>query len=342
MERNQLSIAADEYQAKLASAEMTISQLQAQVTRMSRDAGSTPNEDEMASMKFAKEALETKLRKYAAYCQRLENEKANVLDALKSVNGSDIEDGDVTRAIIALCDKQSSLEEECEALTSAEQKASSYLSELDHLRETNSHLQHNFLDAENKLAKLTHAEADLTRKLDDAKEKVASLRKERDHLKAVAESERGNVADLESEKSRQVRYLEQENLQLMFDLKNAKKQLKSTRAQLDAMRMTVVDDETGDFGSIAANAFNASRAGSGDMKSVDSSDPVSPVDKENQHENVAGRGAEQTHGTESARKRRFPSVNRSAKKVRNTASRTLGLGEAGSVNEDHTGECKQS
>jgi chromosome segregation ATPase len=309
---------------------------------MSRDVGSTSDADEMASMKFAKEALETKLRKYAAHCQRLENEKANVLDALKSVNGSDVEDGDVTRAIIALCDKHSSLEEECEALVSAEQKASLYLSELDHLRETNSHLQRSFSDAENKLAKLTHSEADLIRKLDDAKDKVASLRKERDHLKALSELERGSVADLESEKSRQVRYLEQENLQLMLDLKNAKKQLKSTRAQLDAMRMTVVDDETEDFGSNAANTFEASRGGKGDMLSVDSSDPASPVDKENQHENAAGSGAEKTPGTESTRKRRFASVNRSAKKVRNTASRTLGLGEAGSVNEDHTGECKQS
>jgi uncharacterized protein (UPF0335 family) len=293
-------------------------------------------------MKFAKEALETKLRKYAAHCQRLENEKANILDALKSVNGSDIEDVDVTRAIIALCDKHSSLEEECEALMSAEQKASSYLSELDHLRETNFHLQSSFSDAEGQLAKLTHSEADLTRKLNDAKDKVASLRKERDHLKALAESERGNVADLESEKGRQVKYLEQENLQLMLDLKNAKKQLTSTRAQLDAMRLTVVDDETEDFGSIAANALDASGAGSGDMQSLDSSNSVSPVDKENQHENAAGRGAEKTHGTESARKGRFVSVNRSAKKVRNTASRTLGLGEVGPVNEDHTGKCEQS
>lgn len=327
---------------KLTTAEATISQLQAKVARVSRDVASTPDGDEMASMKFAKEALETKLRKYAAHCQRLENEKASVLDALKAVNGNVIDDGDVTRAIIALCDKHTSLEEECEALMSAEKRASSYLSELDHLRETNSCLQRSFSDAEGKLAMLTHSEADLARKLNEAKEKVALLRKERDHLKLLAESERGNVADLESEKSRQVRYLEQENLQLMLDLKNAKKQIKATRAQLDAMRMTVVDDETEDLGSIAAHALDAPRADGRDKQSPDSSDPLSPVDKENRHENATGRGAEKTHGMESSRKRRFASVNRSAKKVRNTASRTLGFGEVGSVNEDHPGECKQS
>lgn len=327
---------------KLATAEATISQLQAKVARVSRDVGSTPDADEMASMKFAKDALEAKLRRYAAHCQLLENEKASVLDALKAVNGSDIDDGDVTRAVIALCDKHISLEEECEALMSAEKRASTYLSELDHLRETNSCLQRSFSDAERKLAMLIHSEADLARKLNEAKEKVSLLRKERDHLKVLAESERGNVANLESEKSRQVRYLEQENLQLMLDLKNAKNQIKATRAQLDAMRITVVDDETEDFGSIVAHALDAPRADGGDKQSPDSSDPMGPVDKENRHENATGRGAEKTHGTESPRKRRFASVNPSAKKMRNTASRTLRLGEAGSVNEDQTGECKQS
>ena len=316
--------------------------MQAKVARVSRDVRSAPDGDELASMKFAKEALETKLRKYAAHCQRLENEKASVLDALKAVNGSGIDDGDVTKAVILLCDKHTSLEEECEALTSAEKQASSYLSELDHLREINSSLQKSFSDAESKLAVFAHSETDLVRKLNEAKEKVALLRKERDHLKALAESERGSVADLESEKSRQIRYLEQENLQLMLDLKNAKKQIKATRAQLDAMRMSVVDDETEDLGSIAADALGATRADGGDKQSPDSSVPLSPVDKENRHANAAGRGAEKTHGTESSRKRRFASVNRSAKKVRKTASRTLGLGEAGSVNEDQTGECKQS
>ena len=316
--------------------------MQAKIARISRDVGTTPDGDELASMKFAKDALETKLRKYAAHCQRLENEKTSVLDALKAVHGSDIDDGDVTRAVISLCDKYTSLEDECEALMSAEKRASSYLRELDHLREVNSNLQKSFSDTESKLAMLTHSEADLARKLNEAKEKVSLLRKERDHLKVLAESERGNVADIESEKSRQVRYLEQENLQLMLDLKNAKQQIKATRAQLDAMQIAVVDDETEDLGNTAADSLDATREDGGDMPSTNSFNPLSPADKENQPSNTATRGAVKTYGMESTRKRHFASVSRSAKKVRKTANRTLGLGEAGSVNEDHTGECKQS
>lgn len=292
----------------------------------------------MASMKFAKEALETKLRKYAAHCQYLENEKASIMDALASVDGCNVHDGDISSAIVALCDKHSSLEEECEALMNAEKRASSHLSELDHLRETNSQLQSTASDAERKIAKLTQAEAELTRKLNDAKDKVASLRSERDSLKA----ERGSVADLESEKSRRVRYLEQENLQLMLDLKNAKKQLKSTRAQLDAMRMKV-DDDTEDLGIFAAQALGQSRAARNKeaVESIDCSSDLEtpPPDKENDHENAVVNI--KPHGSESARKRRLISRPTLSTKKRRTPGRTVGLGEAG-PEEDTTGECKQS
>jgi chromosome segregation ATPase len=341
LERIQFQNEAEQCRQELAAAKKTISDLQAKVIRVSRQAGSTPNDDEMASMKFAKEALETKLRKYAAHCQFLENEKTIIIDALKSVEGCDVHDGDISSAIVALCDKYSSLEEECEALMSAEKRASSYLSELDHLRESNAHLQSTVVETESKLERLAHSEAELTRKLNDAKEKVASLRSERDSLKA----ERGNVADLESEKARQVRYLEQENLQLMLDLKNAKKQIKSTRAQLDAMRMKV-DDDTEDIGGIASQAFEAHRrAESKDMESMDSN-PASPADKENAQENTGGYATSisKPQGSESARKRRFTRPTLSSKKRRNpsTPGRTVGLGEAGAVDDDHTGECKQS
>ena len=329
---------------KLEAAEKAIAQLKSQHARLSRDIVSTPDADEMASMKFAKEALETKLRKYATHCQRLESEKAHAIDALKSVHGLDIHDGDVAGAIVELCDRQSSLEEECEALMSAEKRASSYLSELDQLRDSNASLNRSISEAENRLAKLSHSEADLTRKLEEAKEKVASLRKERDHLKEIADSERGNVADLESEKSRQVKYLEKENLQLMLDLKAAKKQIKSTRAQLDAMRMKVIDDDTEDLGSIAVHPLEAIKADGSDIQSASlasSTDFASPVDKENHNANAGGWGEIES----SSKKRRFARLNLSTRKKRKsggTPGRSAGLGEVGSTNEDHTGECKQS
>ena len=339
MERTQFQNEADQYRKELAVANKTISDLQAKVIRVSREAGSYGT-DEMASLKFDKEALETKLRKYAAHCQFLENEKAQIIDAIKSVHVCDVHDGDISSAIVALCDKYSSLEEECDALISAEKRASSYLIELDRLREMNSHLESTFADTKNKLESLAHSEAELRRKLQDAKEKVESLRSERDSLK----DERGNVADLESEKARQVRYLEQENLQLMLDLKNAKKQLKSTRAQLDAMRLKI-DDDTVDLGGIASQALEASRPERKDVQSIDPN-PMSPVDKENAQENAVeyATSSGKSHGSESTRKRRFTRSTLSSKKKRNTSTpgRTVGLGDAGTANDEYSGECQQS
>jgi hypothetical protein len=57
---------------------------------------------------------------------------------------------------------------------------------------------------------------------------------------------------LENEKSRQVRYLEQENLQLMIDLKAIKKQLQNAKAELNMLRANkALDDDTVDISGLA-------------------------------------------------------------------------------------------
>jgi chromosome segregation ATPase len=74
-----------------------------------------------------------------------------------------------------LCDKHSSLEEECKALMSAKTLASSYLSQLDHLCQANSSLKSSTSKAEKKIERLTHVEGELTRKLKDAKQENLQL-----------------------------------------------------------------------------------------------------------------------------------------------------------------------
>lgn len=300
----------------------------------------------MASMKFAKEALETKLRKYASHCQYLENENASIIDALSSIEGCHVQDGDISGAVISLCDKYSSLEEECEALMSAERRASSHLSELDQLRASVARLESTASESESIIERLTHSESELTRKLNDAKDKISSLRTERDSLM----QERHSVADDESKQSRKVKFLEQENLQLLLDLKNAKKKITSLGRELDALAMKVDEDDTLDLGGGFAVVSNA--ASRGGPRSAASSPPAhstppSPKDKENSLENASGDSlptADKSRGSESARKSVFSRPKSHSKQRRNTRTprRTLGLGEAGPANDDDTGECKQS
>jgi len=64
--------------------------------------------------------------------------------------------------------------------------------------------------------------------------KIAELVKDRNSLQGLAESAKHSVSELQSEKRRQMQFLENENLQLGEELKRAKKELQQTKAALDA------------------------------------------------------------------------------------------------------------
>ena len=209
-------------------------------------------DDDVSELKFAKQALETKLRKYLSHCQRLESDKASIIDALKSTRQHHISDGDVAGAVIELCDRLSSLEQECDNFSTARTTVSSDSVQTDRLRQENRQLQDRVTETKERLTTLTRLEADLHSRLNKAQDTIAQLSEERDQLRNKAENAKGNMASLETEKIRQVRYLEQENLQLMLDLKATKKQLQISKTELDDLRMKALDDNdnTEDFGSI--------------------------------------------------------------------------------------------
>ena len=103
------------------------------------------SDTEIYNLKHAKLALETKLRKYAAHCQRLEGEKISVLEKVKSILPEEDDfqefDDDLLSAVIHLYDRMKNIEEECSALASAEKKASGYLMEVDRLQDDNATLE---------------------------------------------------------------------------------------------------------------------------------------------------------------------------------------------------------
>lgn len=269
-------------------------------------------------MRFDKEALETKLRKYLSHCQRLEEEKSSILQVLRSSKQGAAFDGDIPKSVVSLCDKLASLEEECEALSKSENQASFYLSEVEQLREHNSTLESQISDSRKRVDRLVRSEIEL-------KESLTSLRLEQDELRVRADRAQGTAESLENEKSRQVRYLEQENLQLMIDLKAIKKQLQNAKAELNMLRAKALDDDTMDTIGLPPPATTQAR--SKPKVKVERAAPSTPHDKEN-NENVE-------HIASAKSSRRGWGSNLKTR-------RTPGLGESLEQNEENTQECKQS
>ncbi len=173
---------------------------------------------EITELRSDKEALEKKIRKFAAHCQRLEDDKAGIADALRSCD-VDVEshDGDIIDAVIHLCDKFASTEEALEK------------------EKNNSSFDKEKLSFERKIQTLT--------------ERLDQYEHEKSELEAQLENAEKNSSVVESEEHREkLRFLEQENLQLMQDVKSTKRQLQAAREEVVTLRMNVDQNPTADFG----------------------------------------------------------------------------------------------
>ena len=197
-------------------------------TLAAHDASGSSLQSEMNELRFDKDALESKLRKYAAHCQRLEDDKSGIIDALRSCNRDHGDVGDINQAIVSLCDKLASLEQECETLTQAG-RASDYESDIHSLRNENSVL---------------------AQKVTEYKEQLGTFKKEGAKLHQEFENSNSDANDTDSEKESKLRFLQQENLQLMLDLKSTKKQLQTAREDLDLLRINGGGEPTLDFGAV--------------------------------------------------------------------------------------------
>ena len=324
---------AREYKSKLITAEKEISSLR---SHDKENCNFPPTDSsEVQKLRETKEALSNKLLKYATHCQRLEVEKSGIIETVKSCNFSDssiagIEE-DLGGAVISLVDRLGSLEEECDSLTSEAKRSSSYLMELDRYKSDNSSLEKNMTDAQDRLKKLTNLEGELCSKLNEAQDEILSLRKEQATLQKMAESSRQGAADLDTERSRQLRYLEQENLQLMNELREVRTKLMSLESELITLRSDQTENLTEDLGTIL-----------NEQKLV----PLGESDKEN----LLNVSVSESINISSKRKSKLASsVRKSARKrlksmTPNIKPKRLGLGDGeGETNlDDETGECRQS
>eukprot|EP00934_Nitzschia_sp_Nitz4_P004282 Nitzschia sp. Nitz4//scaffold303_size22340//9389//16391//NITZ4_008567-RA/size22340-processed-gene-0.14-mRNA-1//1//CDS//3329547057//4272//frame0 len=258
---------------------------------------------ELSELRFDKQALESKLRKFATHCQRLEDDKAGNVETLRSCNIQlDDFQGDLNEAIVSLCDRLASLENAPVPTFDGKE-----------------------LEAEIRM--LREKEKSLTHSLTKCQSEVQRLQGK---LKALPAKSK----DADEEALRKYRFLEQENLQLMRDLKTTKRQLQSTRDELEMLRVNGMDTTTMDFGgalsaqpsSASGSVFSASSSSSlggviGDGK------VVSNVNDEHDKENTVNKLPRQSVGT--------------SKKRESLNHHVPGLGEM-AIQGDDTGECKQS
>ena len=295
---------------------------------MLRTQGPPSSESQMAEiqqLKFDKGALEKKLRKFASHCQSLEDEKEKIADALSSSLSETIPDGDITGSIIALCDQFASLQEQCESLKVQLQSQ-----------------QHSF----SRVKELEGILSSLRSETEELRQKVA---------KGKSTSNDGH----------QVRYLEQENLQLMLDLKGVKQQLQAARSEVSALRLASLDDSPTRTSSrqplttssdenipptaaenippreLAKRDLSNSPSSAKENLSVQSSS--STLSSET---SAKKRRSSATVGTETSpkRNRRFPRLPGSSRKLRSSKSSAPGLGEASRADSETEGgpDCKQS
>lgn len=330
--------------------------LTSELARLQSDLPSVESEtklkSEISELRFDKEALESKLRKFATHCQRLEDDKAGMADALKSCN-VDIEayGSDISEAIIHLCDRLTSVEE-----AHRKSKISRSLDMQNSLAAENNQLRQRLEEvssSENRMA-----------------EKLRTATREAEESKKALELHNPETSFTSTDTGNKLRYLEQENLQLMVDIRATKKQLQAAREELESIRMNAPDNNpTSEFGNIGFQTYSGRSRGTallgeGVAETSDTIEltnlakgyvvPITSASKkspESQKRKILADNTNRAACTDTTtariekRPRLVDAPGASALKVGNRRAKTTatpGLGESTSLESDSTGECKQS
>ena len=338
----------ESYRKKLRKAEKQIAKLKKGLR--GTDSESLEN-SEITQLRFDREALEKKLRKYASHCQHLENERANIVHVLHTTKIDDIERNDLSKSIISLCDKVASLEEECESFSKAGNSTSCSVAETEKLRQKNRLLLTQIDDLRKNAERLQKSEYSLS-------EEIASLRLQQEELQGKAakaiSSHEGVSNEMILEK---IRFLERENLQLHKDLQTTKKKLQGARSEINMLRLQDSDDTTLE---ITALKGRLTSKASGDAKAA-MEKLRSPLGKKGNVGTVAPKrvakveafDVTRTPGVVTSRSEKLNKENEDMGIPKDLIPKTEnrfeigegqvpGLGEALPMNEENTPECTQS
>lgn len=273
----------------------------------------TLEDSEVTKLRFDKEALESKLRKFASQCQQLEDEKLRIILTFKSAK-LEFKDENIEKAVVALCDKVVSLEQECDSLASYKNKVFSNQVEMTTLQQQKTDLISKITDLQRKIDNLQWNES-------GHKNLISSLTEGSTKLQNDVDSKRQEVESVRN----QLKYLEQENLQLMIDYKAAKQKIHGLKAELNQLRSQV---------SIVTLATTRD-VEKGSTKKL----PKTPNEKENEKGRI-NRDSEKKHIP-------LPPSSGVSKVARTSNDErrnpiTARLGDAFAASDENTQECKQS
>lgn len=198
----------------------------------SSEGAETELSSENNELRFHKEALENKLRKFAAHCQVLEGDKASMADALRSCNiDMEAHGNDISEAVFHVCDRLTSIEDIETNGLSLEKKMQSMQQKIKMMAQTEQ-------KSSEKLNQYRHEKTELKKQLDSAKNEATCNDSE--------------------EKSEKLRFLENENLQLMRDFKSAKRQLQVAREEVENLRLTTSSKGSSDTFELTSEMAKAS------------------------------------------------------------------------------------
>jgi len=215
-----------QFQQKYREGEITIADLRRKLV-----AGGSNNEGDSDEV----DALRSKLRKYASHVKVLEQEKAKIASTL-SIGGGDSSSsspsdiGQILGTVQSLKDQ----------LISAKSEATGAKSIVDQLEESKRDLQ----IKEQRIANMVEEKGELVEKLNQAEERVASLVEGPEGVQKSISIENEYISQAAS---KQIALLETENLHLIAELKSARRQCVSAKAELDALRAIDIENENNEF-----------------------------------------------------------------------------------------------
>lgn len=271
----------------------------------------SPEDSELSALRFDKQALESKLRKHAAHCQTLEDEKARALQVMQNSRyGHLVDDGDFGKAFVSLGDRLASLEQGFDR--SGGESAS--------LRATVKSLQER-----NEVMRRSNAEL---------QQKMNELGAQNETIRKQLKEDRQEFAKYVSETRAKVGMLESENLRLTQELQSRKKQVANLKAENNLLRVngcSTDDDMTFELEKVRKRVHQQDPSPHVSSHAKMQGNVTStPIDKENSSN---ARGIPRASTTKSARKPTGSSM---------SISTAPGLGEPHPSDDINTGECQQS
>ena len=331
-ERDELKVENERLRAAAATTGNTTDKENAGVSTRSTRSSAAASAAADAQLREEKEALEKKLSKYVRHTQSLEEAQAEIIDTLKTLGDAEIAadvEKDVAGAVIALTEKLRACDDEIEELSEAAQSSQQHLVELQRVKEEKAKLERSLKRANGDGGRVAELE-----------ETISALEEERAELQELARNAKASSNSVVEEQSRQVRYLEQEALNLHQEMKTLRKELAAAKAKVASM-------SSAPEGSVAAGGAVSSIGGDDtiDLGGISSSRMMQQMlsDATNSQQVPSSPAAK-------ASKRSFASsVRKSVKKAarvgrtpgKKPTKPTLGSG-IGEGTDDATSECNQS